>query len=298
MKTSVKSVATQSLEIAFEETGDDCRIPIILLHGFPYDVRQYDAVRDQLAHDNQKIIVPYLRGFGPTRYRKREQIRSGQQAALGKDVIDLLDALSVERAILVGFDWGGRAACVAATLWPERVSGLVSIGGYTIQNIAASIRTPESPEQERRFWYQWYFQTERGKAGLSLNRDELCRMLWKMWSPSWGFAEREFARTAESFRNPDFVETVIHSYRHRYGNSAGDPTLESLERRLAEHPPIEVPTIVLHGADDQVDPPSAAEGQECHFASGYERRILPNVGHCAPAEAPQEVCSAVKSLFK
>ena len=298
MKTSEKSVATASLEIAFEETGGDCEIPIVLLHGFPYDVRQYDAVRDQLAKDNQKIIVPYLRGFGPTRYRTRELIRSGQQAALGKDVIDLLDALAVEQAILVGYDWGGRAACVAAALWPERVFGLVSIGGYTIQNIASSICTPESPEQERRFWYQWYFQAERGKAGLALNRDEFCRILWTTWSPSWKFAEDEFARTAESFHNADFVETVIHSYRHRYGNATGDPSLEALERRLAAQPAIEAPTIVLHGADDKVDLPSTSEAHESHFASGYERRVLQNVGHCAPAEAPLEVSSAIESLLR
>lgn len=240
MQTTNHSVASSALHIAYEQTGPDGGEPILLLHGFPYDVRQYDEVRDGIASDDRRVIVPYLRGFGPTRYLSEEVFRSGQQAALGKDIIDLLDALKIERATLVGYDWGGRGACVAAALWPSRVRALVSVGGYTIEDIAKSAVTPQFAEQEHQFWYQWYFQTERGRQGLEQRREELCKLLWSMWSAAWQFDEEVFATTAKSFHNPDFVSTVIHSYRHRYANVAGDPTLELFEARLAERPVISV----------------------------------------------------------
>jgi pimeloyl-ACP methyl ester carboxylesterase len=297
MQITTQAIKTSTLHIAYEQTGADTGNSILMLHGFPYDVRQFDAVRDQLAGTDRRIIVPYLRGFGLTQYLSPETFRSGQQAALGKDIVDLLDALSIERAVLVGYDWGGRAACVAAALWPERVSALLSIGGYTIQNIAKSASTPQSVEQEHQFWYQWYFQTERGRLGLAANPDELCKCLWRMWSPAWRFTEDEFARTAASFHNPDFVDTVIQSYRHRYGNAPGDPALEDLESRLARQPVIAAPTIVLHGADDRVNPSSDSEGQERQFTGSYERQVLRGVGHCPPAEAPQVVSQAIESLL-
>jgi pimeloyl-ACP methyl ester carboxylesterase len=268
-----------------------------LLHGFPYDVRQYDAVRDQLAEPSRRLIVPYLRGYGPTRYKTKDVFRSGQQAALGKDVIDLLDALGIQQAVLVGYDWGGRAACVAAALWPERVSGLFSASGYAVQNIAKAASTPGTAQEEYAFWYQSYFNTERGRLGLEENREEFCKFLWQLWSPTWRFTDGEYARTAASFQNPDFVATVIQSYRHRYANAPGDPALEKWEAKLAKQPVIAVPTIVLHGADDRVEPPSTVGGQDQRFTGLYSLKILPGIGHCVPAEAPQAVSQAVESLL-
>jgi pimeloyl-ACP methyl ester carboxylesterase len=297
MTTHLKTIETSALRIAYEATGPDKGDPIILLHGFPYDVRQFDEVRDRLSGECRRLIIPYLRGFGPTQYRSAEALRSGQQAALGKDVIDLLDALRIERATLVGFDWGSRAACVAAALWPKRVRALVSVGGYTVQSIAQAAITPASPEQEHQLWYQWYFQTERGRAGLTQNRSEFCKLLWKLWSPTWRFPDAAFSSTAKSFENPDFVATVIHSYRHRYANAPGDTSLEALELRLAERLKIAVPTITLQGQDDGVNPPSSSEGHERQFTAGYERRVLAGVGHCPPAEAPNSVAQAIEDLL-
>lgn len=300
MDTLLHRAKTPTLNIAYEQTGPNTGDPILLLHGFPYDVREYDALRDRLARARRprRIIVPYLRGYGPTLYASDTAFRSGQQAALGKDVIDLMDALRIERATLVGYDWGGRAACVAAALWPERVRALLSVDSYAIQDIAKSTTTPQSVEQEKQFWYQWYFQTERGRRGLAGNRNSLCKDLWKTWSPNWHFDDKLFATTAQSFQNPDFVDTVIHSYRHRYSDAPGDPALEPLEARLAKQPKIICPTTVLKGASDPVDPPSTTEKQEKHFTNRYTRRILPKIGHCVPAEAPEAVERAVNDLLK
>ena len=228
---------TKTLEIAYEESGPATGFPVLLMHGFPYDPRCYDEVAPALVARGHRAIVPYLRGYGPTRFLSAETMRSGQQAAIGQDLLDLMDALNLPRAVLVGFDWGGRAACVVAALWPERVRGLVIANGYSIQNIAAS-KAPVSPEQEQRFWYQYYFHTERGRAGLTANRRELCKLLWRLWSPNWKFDDATYERTAKSFDNPDFVDIVIHSYRHRFGYAPGDPAFEPLERRLASQPPI------------------------------------------------------------
>lgn len=298
MQTFLHTADTSALHVAYEQTGPDTGDPILLLHGFPYDVRQFDDLRDRMASPSRRLIVPYSRGFGATRFRSQDIIRSGQQAALGKDVVDLLDALNIQTATLVGFDWGSRAACVAAALWPERVRALVSVGGYTIQDIAQAAVRPAPSEQEHRFWYQWYFQTQRGHAGLEQNRDEICRLLWKLWSPTWRFDDARFAVTAKSFHNPDFVPTVIHSYRHRYGNAPGDPALESLEQRLAQKPKIAAPTIALEGEDDGVNPPSTSEGQEYLFTGHYERRLLAGIGHCPPAEAPDTFASAIEDILR
>jgi pimeloyl-ACP methyl ester carboxylesterase len=292
------TVQTAALTIAYEQTGPSDAEPIVLLHGFPYDIRQFDEVRNCLADRGYRALSPYLRGFGSTQYRTPETFRSGQQAALGNDVVEFLDALRLEQAILVGFDWGSRAACVAAALWPARVRALVSIGGYAIQDIATAATTPESPEQERENWYQWYFQTERGRAGLGRNRRSFCELLWRLWSPNWQFAESVFAETARSFENADFVDTVIHSYRHRYANAPGDPALESLEQKLASKPKIRTPTITLQGDDDRVNPPSTSEGHEQQFTGFYERRVVPGVGHCLPAESPQSVTDAIEYVSK
>ena len=298
MKERIHIAETSALKIAYEQTGSDAGEPIVLLHGFPYDVRQFDQVRDAIAADDRRVLSPYLRGFGPTSYRSDGSCRSGQQAALGKDVVDLLDELKIERATLAGFDWGSRAACVVAALWPERVRALVSIGGYTIQDIAKSAVTPESPKQEHQYWYQWYFQTERGRQGLAQNRDKFCKLLWKLWSPGWHFDDTLYVTTAKSFQNRDFVDTVIHSYRHRYANAPGDTALEAIEVRLAGKPKIAVPTIALQGEDDLVNPPPTSEGDEAHFVGFYERRLLPGVGHCPPAEAPDKVSRAIEDVLR
>ncbi len=291
------TAVTAMLEIAYEESGPASGFPIVLLHGFPYDVRQYDKVRDELVKSGRRVLVPYLRGFGPTRYRDPQTYRSGQQAVLGKDLIEFLDALRVPQAVLVGYDWGGRAACVAAALWPDRVRGLVTCQGYTIQDIAKSASRPAPPEEVHRRWYAIYFNTELGRLGLEQNRNPFCELLWRLWSPTWHFTEEEYQQTAQSFQNPDFVATAIQEYRHRYANAPGDPLYAELEARLAKQPSIAAPTIYLAGGKDEVEPPPAIDDSRHRFTGAYERRVLPDAGHCVPAEAPQEIALAVERLL-
>jgi pimeloyl-ACP methyl ester carboxylesterase len=291
----MKTVRTPTLEIAYEESGPAEGPPVVLLHGFPDDAHAYDGVAPPLAASAWHVIVPYLRGYGPTRFLNPHTPRSGQQAALGHDLLEFLNALGLGRAALGGYDWGGRAACILAALWPERVTALVSIGGYNIQNIAQSDE-PAAPDREHRLWYQWYFHTERGRAGLAANRRPLCRLLWELWSPNWHFDEATFERTAASFDNPDFVEVVIQSYRHRYGLAPGDPSLDEIEDRLAAQPPITVPTIVLHGACDGVSLPGSSAGHARFFTGPYQRRVVPVAGHFLPQEAPGAVIEALSEL--
>jgi pimeloyl-ACP methyl ester carboxylesterase len=288
----LKRIRTASLEIAYEETGVAGGPPVVLLHGFPYDVRAYDGVAARLA-PRCRVLVPYLRGYGPTRFLSPETMRSGQQAALGADLLAFLDALGIERAVVGGYDWGGRAACIVSALWPERVLGLVSVGGYNIQAIARAME-PHEPEAEHRFWYQFYFHSERGRRGLERNRAALCRLLWRLWSPSWRFSDEEYARSAASFDSPDFVDVVIHSYRHRFGLVAGDPALEPLEQRLAGQPDLVVPAVTLAGADDGVDPP---KGRPKRFTDLREHHLVPGVGHNLPQEAPDAFAAAVTALL-
>jgi pimeloyl-ACP methyl ester carboxylesterase len=295
MMPTPRKVRTSGLDIAYLESGPHDGPPIILLHGWPSDIHDWDAVAPALAEDGYRVLVPWLRGFGPTRFVAETTPRSGQQAALGNDLQEFMDALDLTRASLVGYDWGGRAACVVAALWPERVHGLVSITGYNIQDIPRSGR-PAAAGQEHRYWYQWYFHTERGRAGLTRNRRDLTRLLWRLWSPNWQFADATFEATAASFDNDDFVEVTIQSYRHRYGNAPGDPAFEDIERRLAEQPPIAVPTIVLHGACDGVTPPDQSEHADAHFTARYERRVIPSAGHFLSREMPGDVVRAVRDL--
>lgn len=293
----IKRVRTKTLEIAYEASGPATGFPVLLMHGFPYDPRCYDEVVPPLAARGARAIVPYLRGYGPTRFLSAQTMRSGQQAAIGQDLLDLMDALQLPRAVLVGFDWGGRAACVVAALWPERVKGLVVANGYSIQDIAAS-KAPAPPAQENRLWYQYYFHTERGRAGLTANRAELCKLLWRLWSPNWKFDDATYARTAKSFDNPDFVDIVIHSYRHRFGYVPGDPAFEAIERRLAAQPPISVPTIVIQGEGDGVNLAGAATPAQQRFFTGpYQRRLVPVIGHDVPQEAPADVAKAILELI-
>lgn len=294
--TPIKRVRTPTLDIAYEDHGPPDGFPVLLMHGFPYDPRAYDDVVPPVAAAGYRTIVPYIRGYGLTRFLSLQTPRSGQQAAFGRDLLELMDALQLPRAVLAGYDWGGRAACVVAALWPERVRGLVSATGYNIQDIAVS-RRPAAPEQEHRLWYQYYFHSERGRAGLQANRRELCRLLWRLWSPNWTFDDATYERTAASFDNPDFVEVVIHSYRHRFGYAPGDPQLEPLERLLAAQPRITVPTIVLHGGGDGVNLAASSATHARFFTGSYQRRVLPSVGHNVPQEAPAEVAAAVLDLL-
>jgi pimeloyl-ACP methyl ester carboxylesterase len=295
--TPIKRVRTPTLEIAYEESGSERGTPILLLHGFPYDPRAYDDVVPRLVAAGCRTIVPYLRGYGQTRFLSPTTMRSGQQAAMGCDVIELMDALAIPQAILVGFDWGGRGACVTAALWPERVRALVSANGYTIQDIAGSVK-PATPEQEHRLWYQYYFHTERGRAGLTANRHDLCKLLWQLWSPNWKFDDATYDRTAVSFNNPDFVDVVIHSYRHRFGYVAGDPAYQEFERRLAAQPKIAKPAIVLQGGGDGVNAAATPDTQASFFTGSYERRVIPVIGHNVPQEAPAETAQAVLDLLR
>jgi pimeloyl-ACP methyl ester carboxylesterase len=291
-----RTIRTDVLDVAYEEHGPPDGAAVILLHGFPYDPRAYDEVAPPLAAAGRRVLVPWLRGYGPTRFLSPATPRSGQQAALGHDLLAFMDALGIQRALLAGYDWGGRAACIVAALWPARVHGLVSCNGYNIQDIAASVR-PAPPEQEHRFWYQYYFHTERGRAGLTQNRRALCRLLWRLWSPEWPFDEATFEKSAPSFDNPDFVDVVIQSYRHRYGYAPGDPALDDIEARLARQPAIGVPTIVLDGGHDGVAPAELSDRHVRHFTGPYQRRVLPRIGHNVPQEAPGPFAAALRELL-
>ena len=294
----MKAVTAGALEIAYIETGPTDGPPVVLLHGFPYDAHAYDDVSKTLAVSGFRCIVPFLRGFGATRFLSESSPRSGEQAGLGSDLLELLNALSIENAILGGYDWGGRAACIVSALWPDRVRGLVSCGtGYNIQDIAQA-GNPVPPDEEARYWYQYYFHSERGRTALEQNRRGVCEFIWKIWSPTWAFDGPTYDRTAASFDNPDFVEIVIHSYRHRFGGVPGDPGLAEIEARLAEQPDISIPTIVLQGGDDGVDPPTSIDYDQSHFRSTYERRIVPGAGHNLPQEAPEAFAKAILDLLR
>ncbi|MFC5497011.1 alpha/beta fold hydrolase [Caenimonas terrae] len=283
------------LDVAYHESGPAGAAPVFLMHGFPYDIHSYEAVAPILAGAGCRVIVPYLRGYGPTRFLAAATPRSGEQAALGADLLALMDALQVPRAVLAGYDWGGRAACVVAALWPERCSGLVSFNSYNIQNIARAME-PDTPANEHRLWYQYYFHSERGRAGLQQDRRGITRLLWQLWSPTWAFDDATFERSAAAFDNPDFVAVVIQSYRHRFGLAAGDPAYAGIERRLAAQPAIGVPTISFDGADDGVRPPAAAAAHAHRFSGARSHRLVPGVGHNMPQEAPRVFADAVLEL--
>lgn len=288
----LKYINTEDLCIAYEESGNADGTAIILMHGFPYDIRAYDEVTRCLLTDDCRIIVPYLRGYGPTRFLSADTMRSGQQAALANDLIALMDALSIQKAIVGGYDWGGRACCIVSALYPERIVGLVSMAGYNIQNIP-KFSEPDAPEIEMLNWYQFYFHSERGRLGLSRYRRELCRLLWSNWSPTWKFNDETFEASAISFDNPDFVDVVVHSYRHRYGLAKGDPKFEAIEQSLQQQPTIKVPAIILDAEVDGVEPLSRTGKDANYFEGGYERSVIEGVGHNLPQESPAEFAKAI-----
>lgn len=287
----VHSVRAGVLSVGVERHGRPGGWPVVLLHGFPYDVRSYDDVIQPLVEAGADVVVPYLRGYGPTRFLDAATMRSGQQAALAHDLLELVDALGLGAAVVAGYDWGGRAACLVSALWPQRVSGLLSVDGYNVQDIAAAA-TPDPPDVERRLWYQYYLHGDRGRSGLDRYRADYTRQLWREWSPTWDFSDADFAATARSFDNPDFVDVVVHSYRHRYGLVAGDPGYEDTEKAIAAQPVITVPTVVLDAADDTFGPPAATSEHARHFTDLLEHRTVA-AGHNLPQEAPDAFAAAI-----
>lgn len=285
-----KTIVAGQLEVAFLDYGPADGWPCVMCHGFPYDVQAYGEVAPALADAGARVVVPYLRGYGPTRFLSAQTPRSGEQAALAADLLALLDALQIDRAVVGGYDWGGRAACIVSALWPERVIALVSGNSYNVHDIARSWE-PASPEIEAALWYQYYFQSERGRRGLTKNRDEIARLLWRMWSPKWRFDDETFARTAASFQNPDFVEVVIHSYRQRYGLVPGDPAVAHIETRLVAQPAVTVPAITIDGDADGVNPGTAHHASK--FRGAHEHRVFKDAGHNLPQERPCEWVQAV-----
>jgi len=293
----LRHVDAGPLSIGYYEAGPADGPAAILLHGFPYDVHSYVDVTAQLAAQGCRVIVPYLRGFGATRFRDSAALRSGEQAALGADVIALMDALGIGRAVIAGHNWGGRAACIAAALWPERCSGMVTVNSYLIQDLARAM-VPIDPRYEVELWYEYYFQIERGRAGLAANRREIAKILWEDWSPDWDFDDATFERTAAAHDNPDFVDVVIHSYRHRFGLTAGDPAYAELQRRLTPLPPITVPSVTLDGDADGVLPASDGRASASKFTGRRIHRVVQGAGHNVPQEAPEAFAAAVMELVK
>ena len=285
------------LDVGVYEAGPADGPAVLLLHGFPYDIHSYVEVAPLLAAQGCRVIVPYLRGYGSTRFLDAATPRSGEQAAMGADALALMDALNIKRAVVAGYDWGGRGAAAAAILAPERVKGLVCVGGYPILNIERTLQ-PGSPKMEEAGWYQLYFQTERGVRGLTANRAAIARYLWTEWSPNWRFDDATFERTAASFDNPDFVAVVIHSYRHRFGAAPGDPRYAQMQARLDAQPPITVPAITLGSGGDGIAPATAAVPTPAKFTGPRQHRLVPGAGHNLPQEAPRPFADAVLELAK
>lgn len=293
----LKTIRAGVLDVAYFEAGPANGAPVFLMHGFPYDVHSYVEVAPMLATAGCRVIVPYLRAYGPTTFIDANTPRSGEQAALGADLLALMDALQVPKAVLAGYDWGGRACCVVAALWPQRCAGLVSFNGYNIFDHSRALE-PDTPENEARLWYQYYFHSERGRHALQRNRRGVTRLLWKQWSPTWRFDDATFERSAAAFDNPDWVDVVIQSYRHRYNLVPGDPAYADLDRKLAAQPVIAVPTITFDGADDGVRPPAKPEAHAHRFAGPRSHRVVPGVGHNMPQEVPRVFADAVLELVK
>jgi pimeloyl-ACP methyl ester carboxylesterase len=288
----VKRINTGVLDIAFVEAGPPDGPPVILLHGWPYDVHSFDEVVPILAGRGHRVIVPYLRGYGPTRFLSPDTMRNGQPAALATDAIELMDALKIQRAVLAGFDWGGRTADIVAALWPERVRGLVAVSGYLIGSQAAG-KQPLPPEAELQWWYQFYFATERGRLGYEKNRHDFNKLIWKLASPQWKFDDATFDRSAVSFDNPDHATIVIHNYRWRLGLAEGEAKYDEIEGKLATAPTISAPAITMEG-DANGAPHAPPESYRAKFTGRYEHRLIGGgIGHNLPQEAPCEFAQAV-----
>jgi len=290
---SVKTIKTDTLLVGYIEFGSVDGWPVILSHGFPYDVHAFNEVALILTQAGARVIAPYTRGFGPTRFLSSDAMRNGQQVARGSDIIQLCDALGLKRPIIGGFDWGGNASCVAAALWPERIGGLVSYASYDIIDIQQQ-KHALPPSLERVCWYQHLFQSERGRECLTENRYEIGRLLWSEWSPDWQFDEAVYARTAAAFDNPDFVDIVIHCYRFMHGLEAGDPAFQHQEDFLEKKPKIKVPTVTMDGKADPLKPGGTADHASLFL--GLHEHLVINAGHNIPQEAPQAFADAVMKV--
>jgi pimeloyl-ACP methyl ester carboxylesterase len=289
---TVKQIAAGDLDVGCVELGEPDRPAVILLHGWPYDIHSFAEVAPRLAAEGYRVIVPYLRGYGSTRFLSEATMRNGEPAALATDVIALMDALKIQKAVLGGFDWGARTANIVAALWPARVKAMVSVSGYLIGNREAG-RHPLPPKAELSWWYQFYFATERGREGYAQYRNDFSRLIWELASPQWQFDDATFARSATAFDNPDHVEIVIHNYRWRLGLAAGEARYEALEAKLDAGPAIAVPTITLEGDANGAphpDPKTYAK----KFTGKYQHRLIGGgIGHNLPQEAPREFVQAI-----
>ncbi|MGZ3498636.1 MAG: alpha/beta fold hydrolase [Vulcanimicrobiaceae bacterium] len=287
---SLKQINAGVLNIGYAEAGPADGPAVVLLHGWPYDIHSYVDVAPLLASAGYRVIVPYLRGYGPTRFLSSGTFRNGQQSVVAVDIINLMDALKIKKTIIGGFDWGSRTAAIMAALWPERCNGLVAVSGYLITNVMAQ-QQPLPPKAELGWWYQYYFATERGRLGYSENRNDFNKLIWTIVSPKWDFDDATFNRTAASFENPDHVSIVIHNYRWRLGLAKGDPKYDDLENRLFQGPVIAVPTITIASDFDG----AAADGSSYRnkFSGKYSHRILKGIGHDVPQEAPQAFAKAI-----
>jgi pimeloyl-ACP methyl ester carboxylesterase len=288
----VKQIVASVLDVGYVEAGPPDGPAVLLLHGWPYDIHSYEEVTPRLAAAGCRVIVPYVRGFGTTRFLSDATVRNGEQAVLALDTVALMDSLGIDKAILAGFDWGARSADVVAALWPERCRGLVSVSGYLIGSQAAG-KLPLPPEAELQWWYQYYFATERGRAGYDRYRRDFAKLIWRIASPDWNFDDATFARSAASFENPDHVEIVIHNYRWRLGLAEGEADHAELEKRLADSPAITVSTITLEG-DANGAPHSDPSSYATKFSGSYSHRTIEGgIGHNLPQEAPEAFADAV-----
>lgn len=289
---SLKQIDAGLLNVGYAESGPDNGPVVILLHGWPYDIHSFVDVMPLLTSKGYRVIVPHLRGFGTTSFLSRETVRNGQQAVVAIDVIALMDALKIQRAILAGFDWGARTADIVAALWPERCKGLVSVSGYLIGSQAAN-EAPLPPKAELAWWYQFYFATERGRAGYEKYRRDFAKLIWQLASPQWKFDDGTLDRSAASFENPDHVDIVIHNYRWRIGLAKGETQYDEWEKRLSASPAITVPTITMEG-DSNGAPHPPETSYRGKFLGKYEYRLITGgIGHNLPQEAPQEFAKAI-----
>jgi pimeloyl-ACP methyl ester carboxylesterase len=288
----VKQIKTGTLDIGYAEEGPAGGQPVILLHGWPYDIHSYTEVSTLLAAKGYRVLIPYLRGYGSTRFLDPKAVRNGQQSALAQDVIDFMDALKIPKAIIGGFDWGARTADIVAALWPERTVALVSVSGYLIGSQEAN-KKPLPPQAEQQWWYQYYFATERGQSGYEANRKEFSRLIWQTASPQWKFSDASFDLSAASFDNPDHLAIVIHNYRWRLGLAKGEKKYDALEKKLATFPSISVPAVTLEG-DANGAPHPAPAAYASKFTGKYAHHTLTGgIGHNLPQEAPQAFADAI-----
>ena len=295
-KKEIKFIKTNTLNIAYEESGAPDGFPVILLHGFPYDPRSWDKVAPALASKGYRVLVPYLRGYGQTSFLDPQVERTGEQAAIGQDLIDFTNMLDIDAYAVSGYDWGNRAACIASVLEPQKIKAMVSINGYSIQNTLER-KSPSTGLQTARLWYQWYFHTEQGRTGLEKYRHSIIRHLWETWSPTWNYNDESYNSSAPSFENPDFVDVVLHSYRHRHMNAPGEKRFLEMEKMLASEPIIDVPTIVLRGKASGFGTPSENPIEDNrNFNHLVDRLLVENAGHDLPVQRPDAVIDSIVKL--